>query len=311
MLEDFAIGRITPIGRDVKHFELIPVGSGVAPRPHAPGAHVVVETPVRVNSYSLTGDGVRPDSYAISVRRVGEHGGSAWLHDVATVGDRVGVSPPMSFFAPVPTARHHLLIAAGIGVTPILSHARAARRWGRSFTVIYGHAKDRSPHRDELAALTTAFTDVVGRAALTAAINGALRAQPVGTHLYACGPAPLLHAIIDRAAAHGWPRARLHVESFGTPDGGSGSAFTVHVANRGLLVNVPAGVSALHALDEVGLRVPRLCERGVCGQCRVHVTAGTPDHRDLILSAHERAVDNRFYPCVSRALTPELEVTIP
>ena len=307
-----AIQRMDQLSADVKQFELVPADRDQQLWPHQPGAHIAVQTPVRTNCYSLTGDGVRPDVYRISVRRIGGDGGSAWLHRTAKEADRLTVSAPTSAFGPVSTARHHLLIAAGIGVTPILSHARAARRWARSFEVIYGHSAGRAPHRDELAALAgSRFTEAVGRDDLTATLTDALRRQPVGTHAYACGPPELLDTFQALAAAAAWPDERVHVEHFTVPDLGPGERFSVRVAGRSDLIDVPAGRSALHALDRAGLRVPRLCERGVCGQCRTAVSAGVPEHRDMILSPRERAANDCFYPCVSRALTPELEVVLP
>lgn len=306
------IREIRGISDGVKEVTLVPAEPGRRPWSHAPGAHVFVETPVRANAYSLTGDGVRPDSYRISVRRVGDAGGSAWLHDYAEVGVRLTVSAPVSAFAPVATARHHLLIAAGIGVTPILSHARAARRWGRSIEIIYGHAAGRAAHADEVAALAGgAYTEAVGRAELTAVLAAALRRQPVGTHAYACGPPMMLEDFTVLARQCGWPAERVHVERFAALDLGPGAPFTMLVSGRGAPVEVPAGVTALQALDSVDARVPRLCERGVCGQCRTVVTAGVPEHRDLILSPAERSANDCFYPCVSRAVSTHLEVSLP
>lgn len=307
----FVVRAVRELGGQVKEFELAPADAS-RPRSHAPGAHVFVETPVRTNAYSLTGDGVRPDTYRISVRRVGDDGGSAWLHDRVKAGATVRVSAPVSAFAPVATARHHLLIAAGIGVTPILSHARAAVRWGRSVEIVYGHAAGRAPHRDELAALAGGgFTEAVGRAELTAVLADLLRRQPVGTHAYACGPALMLETVTGLAADCGWPEERVHVERFAALDLGPGAPFTLRVLGRKNPVEVPAGVTALQALDSVDIRLPRLCERGVCGQCRTGVVSGVPEHRDLILSRAERAANDCFYPCVSRSVTSDLEVALP
>lgn len=307
----FVIRAIHELGGDVREFDLVPVGAR-RPWSHAPGAHVFVETPVRANAYSLTGDGVRPDSYRISVRRVGDDGGSAWLHDYANVAAVLQVSAPVSAFGPVQTARHHLLVAAGIGVTPILSHARAAQRWGRSVEIVYGHAAGRAPHRDELAALGGGrFTEAVGRAELTAVLADVLRRQPVGTHAYACGPAMLLETFTALATDRGWPEERVHVERFAALDLGPGAPFTLRVVGREPAVEVAAGVTALQALDGIGVRLPRLCERGVCGQCRTDVVSGVPEHRDLILSRSERAANDCFYPCVSRSVTTHLEVAVP
>ena len=308
----FVVRAIDEISSNIKQFEFVPTDEHQRPWPHAPGAHVVVTTPMQANAYSLTGDGVRPDVYRISVRRVGDRGGSAWLHDQLSVGDQLTISAPRSAFGPVATARHHLLIAAGIGVTPILSHARAARRWKRSFEVVYAHAAGRAAHRDELATLANgAFTEPHDRLELLAVLEETLRRQPVGTHAYACGPPSMLDALLDLAARCGWPDARVHVEHFTAPNFGPGEPFTLRIPDRDTLIDVPSGVSALTALDHAGVRVPRLCQRGVCGLCRTEVVAGVPEHRDLILSAPERTANDCFYPCVSRAVSRELEVTVP
>jgi dimethylamine monooxygenase subunit B len=308
----FVIDQIDRLSDDVKQFDLIPAEPNRRAWPHPPGSHVVVETPCGANCYSITSDGTRPSRYQISVRRVGDRGGSAWLHESAEVGTKLQISSPVSAFAPVTSARHHLLIAAGIGVTPILSHARAAHRWGRSFAVIYGHTRDRAPHRTELAVLAgSRFAEAIGRTELAAMLSDALGCQPVGTHAYACGPTAMLDLFLSLAARSGWPEERLHVEHFTAPEPGPGTPFTVVVPDRDLRVEVPSGTTALHAMDVAGVHVPRLCERGVCGQCRLAVTGGIPEHRDLILTKAARAANDCFYPCVSRAQTQELEVSFP
>jgi ferredoxin-NADP reductase len=308
----FTVRRIDRLSEDVKEFEFAPADQRQPPWAHPPGAHIVVETPAGANPYSLTGDGIRPTTYRISVRRVGDHGGSAWLHDRFEVGASLNISAPISAFAPVSTARHHLLIAAGIGITPILAHVRAARQWGRSFEVVYGHAEGRAPHRDELAALAgSRLIDATGRSALAATLADALRRQPVGTHAYVCGPGAMLDAFVDLASRSGWPEERVHIERFAAPELGPGKPFTLLVPDLNLRLDVPAGMSALRALDNANVRLPRLCEQGVCGQCRLSVVAGIPEHRDLILSKHERSANDCFYPCVSRSLSPALEVSLP
>ena len=308
----FTVRRIDRLCDDVKQFEFVPADRQRPPWPYPPGAHIVVETPAGANPYSLTGDGVRPSAYRISVRRIGDHGGSAWLHDNLEVGSCLEISAPMSSFAPVASARHHLLVAAGIGVTPILAHARAARRWGRSFEVIYGHGAGRAPHRDELASLAGAgFTEAIGRLALREALADALGHQPVGTHAYACGPGAVLDTFTELATRSGWPAERIHVEHFAAPDTGPGEPFTLVVPDLRLRLDIPSGVSVLQALDGADIRLPRLCEQGVCGQCRLTVVAGRPEHRDLILSENDRSANDCFYPCVSRSLTAELEVSLP
>lgn len=278
---------------------------------YAPGSHVVLRLGDAVNAYSLTDDGVRPSAYRISVRRSGGGAGSDWLHDEVRVGDTLMASAPISAFAPVAAARHHLLIAGGIGVTPILSHLRSAVRWNRSFRVVYGSHGPHAPHVETLRTLAgDRLTVVQGRGALQDAIDAALGRQPLGTHTYACGPVGMLEFVAARSRALGWLPGRVHVEHFQAPTLPAGVPFVVWVRNAGVRVEVPSGSSLLDALDGAGLRVNRMCRRGVCGQCRIAVRSGTPDHRDLILKGAERQAGTHMYPCVSRALSTELEIEL-
>lgn len=169
----------------------------------APGSSIAVEVgdaaagaPPARNSYSLTGPGRRPDQYTISVRLSGAgRGGSRWMHN-RSVGDRVTVSVPSSAFPPVLSARHHLLVAGGIGVTPILSHARAASEWGRSFDVVYAYAEGGGAHREDLEDLSEGCLTVCGsRGELRAHLDTALLEQPLGAHLYGCGPVAMIEAV--------------------------------------------------------------------------------------------------------------------
>ncbi len=289
-----------------------------APLPSfTPGSHIVVSCGVaadgrpRRNSYSLTGPEFEPDAYEISVRLdPSGRGGSQWIHDLA-VGDVVEISRPRSAFAPVLTARHHLLVAGGIGVTPILSHVRAATAWGRSFEVHYIFRPGDGPHLDELRELCgdrlhcyrtpDEFWGTLGPALLD---------SPLGTHLYACGPGVLIDDLVARAGAAGWPGARIHYEHFGVGDLDAGEPFTLGLRRSGIDVSVPAGVSALDALEQQGVPVPNLCRQGVCGECRTAVVGGTPLHRDLYLTDQEKECGGHFMPCVSRADGNRIEVDL-
>ncbi|HEU0163860.1 MAG TPA: PDR/VanB family oxidoreductase [Thermomicrobiales bacterium] len=305
------IARINAICAGVREFVLVPVDPSVQLSPYVPGSHIAVEAGAVVNTYSLTDDGYLPDAYRISVRRQDRGGGSDWLHDHVLPGDQLGISKPRSAFAPVLTATSHLLIAAGIGITPILSHLKAARRWNRAFSLVYGVSAERAPHLDEVLALAgDRVTIAEGRVALTAAATDALRQQPIGTHAYACGPAGFLDRFIKDATDLGWPEERLHVEHFDAPGLDPGTPFLAKVAGSDREVAVPAGVSLLEVLENAGIEVPHLCRRGVCGECRTIVHAGVPDHRDLIQTGAERERNDTIYPCVSRSLSPVLELEL-
>ncbi len=267
------------------------------------GSHLVVRAGRHTNAYSLTSDGFAPTEYTISVLRVADgRGGSRWMHDNVAVGDTLAVHPPRSAFAPLPRAGKHLLIAGGIGVTPIVSHLRAARRWGREVQVLYafrdGYAAHVQDVRDLAGAGAELFTD---RRAFTARLAAVLAGQPIGTHLYVCGPAAMIDAVVAAATERGWPASRMHTERFGADALDGGDPFTVELTETGLSLDVPCGTSLLEALEDSGIDVPNLCRQGVCGECRIPVCGGTPVHRDLYLSDDEKAAGDSLMPCVSRA----------
>lgn len=276
-----------------------------------PGSHVVVECGDVANAYSLTTQGIAPSEYGISVRHAGDgRGGSKWVHELRA-GDPVRVLPPRSAFPPVAAARKHLLIAGGIGVTPIVSHLRAARRRGQDVQVLYRFRAGAAAHVDDVRQLAGdaagLYTD---RASFSAALGVALARQPMGTHLYVCGPGGLIDHVLDRAAEFGWPGSRLHCERFAAGVLDPGEPFELKLARSGTILTVPSGQSMLAALEGAGADVPSLCRQGVCGECRITVTGGTPLHRDLFLSADEKAAGDAVMPCVSRAEGPCLEVAL-
>ncbi|GLZ08829.1 ferredoxin [Actinomadura sp. NBRC 104412] len=299
---------VEPAGDGVLSFALAPPGGGGLP-PFVPGSHLVVHCGERRrNAYSLTGSGAPSAEYRISVLRESADGGSAWMHRLSA-GDEVTAEGPRSAFPPVATARHHVLIAGGIGVTPLLSHARAAVEWGRSFTMFYAHRT--GAHADELRELCgERLREFSGRDEFTAALRDALVSQPLGTHAYVCGPSGLIDAVCGLAAGAGWPEQRVHVERFSTDDLEPGRPFTARLARSGIEVEVPSGVSLLEALERAGVEVPHMCRQGVCGECRVGVLSGRPEHRDLFLSEGERAAGDAMMCCVSRALDGKVEVDL-
>lgn len=291
-----------------------------------PGSHLVMRCGPAVNAYSLTGPGLAPTSYTVSVQRIGPGqgglGGSAWVHDHLQVGDAVQVETPQSAFPPVRTARRHLYIAAGIGITPIVSHVRAAVRWDAEFELIYLHRAGAGAYRRELEELAgermRAFTD---RHSFVADLGKLLSDQPVGTHLYLCGPASFMEMVVGVATTLGWPTGRVHLERFGlgvldpgapfqvevAPKGGEGSGTT---ACAGESLTVPSGVSLLSVLLQAGYQVPNMCRKGVCGECRITVAAGAVEHRDLFLDEHEKADGTSMLCCVSRASETSLVVAL-
>ncbi|WZH50857.1 MAG: PDR/VanB family oxidoreductase [Nocardioides alkalitolerans] len=294
-----------------------------------PGSHLVLDVPAgegrprrAANAYSLTGESIDPRHYAISVLRcapVAEGGtaggGSAWVHELV-IGDRVTATPPRSAFAPVHLATRHLLVGAGIGITPLLSHLRSHVRWGREAELVYLFRDGHGAHVDELKELGgDRVTFLADRAGLAEDLVVRLADQPLGTHLYTCGPAGFMDAVVDLATELGWPSSRVHLEPFGVAALDPGDPFTVGVA--GEVLEVPSGTSLLEALEDAGHVVPNLCRQGVCGECRVDVAPGSSPllHRDLFLDEETRGAGDCLMACVSRAVPAadgraHLEVTL-
>ena len=294
-----AIDRPTP---DIRTFHLAAVDGAALPA-FVAGSHLVVHTPSGANAYSLTGDGTHPTSYSISVLRIEDGtGGSRWLHSDVAVGDGLVVTPPRSAFAPIARARKHLLVAGGIGVTPIVSHLRAARRWAREVQVLYTFREGHGAHVADIEGLAGADAEYyTSRADFSARLATTLAEQPLGTHLYVCGPATMIDHVVDAAHAAGWPDSRIHFERFGIDALDAGEDFRVEATVSNKSIDVPSGTSMLEALETNGISVPFRCRQGVCGECMIPLNAGDAIHRDLYLTDTEKSAGESIMPCVSRA----------
>ena len=276
-----------------------------------PGSHLLVECGIRTNAYSLTGPGTAPNDYTISVLLDNNGGGgSRFIHGLRP-GGLLRVSRPRNGFSPRPAATRHFLIAGGIGVTPILSHVRAAEMWGQPYSVLYAYRPGIAPHLQELREPCGGrLIECPNREVFRRRLSKALASQPMGTHLYVCGGAGLVESVIGAARCLGWPEERLHREVFDHTALDPGRAFTAHLERSGRDVPVPAGISLLEALEDEGFQLPNLCRQGVCGECRLPVTSGLPLHRDSCLPTEDRSSNTVLLPCVSRAAGDRLGVDL-
>lgn len=293
-------------------FELVAEDSTALPAFTA-GAHIDVHVaPGLIRQYSLSNDPAERHRWRIAVlRETTSRGGSAGMHDAVQSGDVLRVSEPRNHF-PLVDAPRALLLAGGIGVTPILAMARALHVQGRDFELHYcGRSAGRMAFLEELAA--AGFADRVFIHADDVPMQkfdaGQVLAEPADDrHLYVCGPNGFMDHVLDTAKRIGWPDANLHREYFAgvaTALASDGS-FEVRVASTGLSCQVPAGKTVIEVLAAHGVEVPTSCEAGVCGTCLTRVLEGTPDHRDSFLTDGERAANDQFTPCCSRALSPVL-----
>ena len=290
----------------VLSLELRSTAPGGGPLPAwQPGAHLDVDLPSGLRrQYSLCGDPTDRDSYRIAVRRIDTGaGGSLEVHQDLAVGSRLTISHPRNAFpfAADPTV---LLIAGGIGITPLLPMAREAARRGLDWRLVHtGRSRATMPFAAELAALDPDGKRLVFRAddehGGPAGADELLGHAPApGAAIYMCGPAPMLDAV--RAAFDHSPARSLHFERFSAAPVTDGKPFTLRLRRSGATLAVPADRSALDVLREHDPATPYSCRQGFCGVCRRSVTAGTVEHRDNRLSDQERA-EGQMLVCVSRA----------
>ncbi len=308
-VEVTAIDQVTPL---IKHFTLSPIGAALPA--FSGGAHIIVvlQGPDRThrNPYSLLSSPRRLDSYEIGVRRMEQsRGGSHTLHDLIRVGSRLQITPPVNLFGLEKIARKHLLIAGGIGITPFLAQLEDLAQFEDSNgrPVPYElHYAVRSPQhaafldrlRERAGDRLTLYCDSDGQAI---DFDALLSSQPLGTHVYACGPAGMIDRVLGRAKALGWPDSHVHWERFAAPP--VGEAFEVFLARSRISVQVREDRSLLESIEAAGVEVPYLCRGGVCGYCRTRVIEldGELLHHDHFLSDVDKARAASIMPCVSRA----------
>ena len=295
-------------------FELVHP-EGLALPAFTAGAHIDVHVaPGVVRQYSLCNPPGEGGHYRIAVlREPASRGGSAGMHEQVQAGQALTISAPRNHFELAPAARRSLLLAGGIGITPIWAMAQALHATGADFALHYcGRAAARMAFVDEMARAPFGAQVQVhaddGPEAQRFDADRLLAHPEAGTHLYVCGPAGFMNHVLDTARRHGWPEAQLHREFFaGTATAqASDGGFGVRLARSGQTLQVPADKSVLEVLVAGGIDVPYSCESGVCGTCLTPVLEGVPDHRDTFLTEAERAANDQFTPCCSRAHTPLL-----
>jgi ferredoxin-NADP reductase len=301
-----SVAAVTDVAAGVRAFELMdPDAAQLAP--WAPGAHVDVTLPTgEVRQYSLCSDPEDLRSYRIAVLRVElptGRGGSCWLHDQVSAGDLLEVGEPRNTFE-LPVAGEYLLLAGGIGITPLAAMARSLHRRGADWRLVYGaRSRDAMALVDELMALDPARVELVPQDELGILELDRLLVHRPGQAVMCCGPAPMLDAVTERCA--GWPDDAVHIERFtaspASTAAGGDRAFDVELARSGLRLRVAADQTLLDAMRGAGLDPPCSCEQGICGTCETAVLAGQVDHRDQLLTDTERASNHTMMLCVSRA----------
>ena len=302
---------------DICSFELVDPDGAALPRFSA-GAHVDVHLPGGlVRQYSLCNNPVETHRYLITVLRdPASRGGSAAMHDLVE-GQLIRISDPKNHFELVADARRSLLLAGGIGVTPILCMAEWLASEGAEFEMHYcTRSRARTAYVEHIAAGSFAsrvhlhHDDGAPEQILDAA--QLLAAPEPGTHLYVCGPTRFMDWVLSTARAAGWHEDQLHREYFAAApiDTTHDGSFEVQIASTGIVISVAADQTVVAALAARGIEVQTSCEQGVCGTCLTRVLGGIPDHRDMYLTPDEQAKGDQFTPCCSRAKTARLVIDL-
>nr|WP_231949525.1 PDR/VanB family oxidoreductase [Alloactinosynnema sp. L-07] len=306
---DLVVSSITREVEDVVSFTLRRPDGGALPA-WIPGAHLDVFLPSGIQrQYSLCGDPADRSCYRVAVRRIdGGGGGSVAMHSEVAEGDVLTFRGPRNAFTFI-DVESYLLIAGGIGITPILPMVREAARRGADWTLVYtGRSRATMPFVAELDAigggrLELRPDDEYGPPEAAELVR---RAKP-GAAIYVCGPPALIDAA--RAVQPGLnPTGSLHSERFSAPPVVGGRPFDVHLARAGVTVTVGADESALAAIRRAVPAVRYSCQQGFCGSCKHRVLDGGVEHRDTKLRPAERETDMLI--CVSRAAGDSLTLDL-
>jgi ferredoxin-NADP reductase len=313
ILVDMLVHAVTREAKGVHSFDLRPLDGGLLPEFTA-GAHIDLHLPNGlVRSYSLVNAPSERHRYLVAVSNDAKSaGGSRYLFEHPMVGETIEIGLPRNNFSLVEGAPEVVLVAGGIGITPLYCMIQRMEEIGAPWRLFYG-ARDRASaaFRVELEKLESAKPGRVtfnfdledGRMLDVAA---AVASAKLDAHLYCCGPVPMLEAF--KTASSWRPPETVHLEYFAAPsvEAPSGAAFTVTVANSGQTFEIPEGRTILEVLIEKGVYAASSCRAGVCGACEVGVLAGEPDHKDYVLSDAERASNKKMMICVSGSKSDNL-----
>lgn len=314
---DVVVGSLTADGGRVVLVELRPAGPGTQLPAFDAGAHIDLHLGELTRQYSLVGSGDDRSRYLIAVlRELDGRGGSAAVHALA-VGDRLTISHPRNTFRLDTDAEHSVLIAGGIGITPLAAMAERLHRRGASFEMhVYSRTPESLPLRRHLKSRPWRDRTVLHYSDHGDGFRG--NAQTViprpapGLALYVCGPLGMIASATGCAAAMEWPKDAVHTEQFARAQSveTSGEPFTVVVSSTGRELTVGPDETIAEVLRREGVETTLACEQGLCGSCLTPVLAGIPDHRDEVQSPVERESNALINVCCSRSLTPSLTLGV-
>jgi vanillate O-demethylase ferredoxin subunit len=286
------------------------------------GSHIDVHLPNKlIRQYSIVNSPSDRSRYVIGVLRdARSRGGSSSLHDDVKQGDILNIGYPRNQFSLVPAASESVLLAGGIGITPLLCMAHELSSGSSEFRLHYaGRTRDRmaflSTIRNSPFADRVVFHSDDSSLGEPIHLSDAIGQPAPGKRLYVCGPQGFIDAATSQARTIGWNESHVHFERFARPSYPSErnqqeTSFAVRLARSNRCVNVGAHQSVAEALIEAGIPLPTSCEQGVCGTCLTVILDGIPEHRDSFLTSEERVSNRHFLPCCSRSHSPVLTLDL-
>ncbi|WP_025597319.1 PDR/VanB family oxidoreductase [Burkholderia sp. WSM2230] len=302
--------------RDINSYELRPVAGGVLPAFTA-GAHIDLHlSNGLVRSYSLSNNQDERDRYVVSIAKdVASRGGSSFIHETFAVGQKLMIGPLRNHFPLNESAPHTLLIAGGIGITPMWCMAQRLESLGRSWELIYcARTQPQAAFLEVLRNLQPRsgkvrfnFDGEPGGSILD--IAAVVNEAAPGTHFYCCGPTPMIEAF--ERATDNYPAEQVHVEYFSAKEApAANEEYTVVLAKSGKDFAIAPGMTILDALLDNNINVSYSCMEGTCGECVVRVISGTPDHRDVFLSKADHAANDKMTVCCSGSKCDRLVIDL-
>jgi len=303
---------------DIKLYELSPLDGPSLPG-FAPGSHIDVHVkPGVVRQYSLCSDPADTGRYWIAVKReLQSRGGSIAIHDEISLGHVLTISAPRNNFSLVAGTHRSLLVAGGIGITPMIAMVHELLDKQAPFELHYFvRSSDSVAFRSFLASDAVApFVSVhtgLSPEGTREALAVILRSNSEDAHLYMCGPRPFM-TMVQTISSEAWPAAAIHLENFSADEtllSAAQNAFEVKLASSGEIFQIPVGESIVSVLARHGIELDVSCEQGICGTCLTGVLSGEPEHRDDFLTDAEKEAGDQMMVCVSRAKTSSLTLDL-
>lgn len=281
------------------------------------GAHIdLLLNNGMIRQYSLCSDPAQLGHYQVAVQLEADgRGGSAYIHEQLQAGDELQINAPRNHFELNESADNYLLIAGGIGITPLMLMAARLRELGKPFTLHYlCRTSEQAAFRDQLAQQLgdqVQFHFTQGDTARRLDLAQLFAVQPDGTEVYTCGSEALLQSILD--AAEKQPNVQVFFERFSaapTDENAVNEGFEIELARSGKVLQVGADQSILQVLRDEGFTVETMCEEGLCGSCEVDLLEGEADHRDSVLTEPEKQEQNVLMVCCSRAASSRLKLDL-